>query len=56
MIGSIFVRAKDLLWPKAVEVIEKETLWTSSRVCKVVPAGLGEQIGDYAALGVASIV
>lgn len=56
VIGSIFVRAKDLLWPKAVEVIEKETLWTSSRVCKVVPAGLGEQIGDYAALGVASIV
>jgi glucokinase len=53
VIGSIFARAKDLIWPKAREVIEKETLWGTRRVCEVVPAGLGEQIGDYAALGVA---
>ena len=53
VIGSIFVRAKDLIWPKAKEIIDRETLWGARRVCEVVPAGLGEQIGDYAALGVA---
>lgn len=53
VIGSIFVRAKDLIWPKANEIIERETLRSNRRACAVVPAGLGEQIGDYAALGVA---
>ncbi len=53
VIGSIFVRAKELIWPKAKEIIDRETLWGTRRVCQVVPAGLGEQIGDYAALGVA---
>lgn len=53
VIGSIFARSGDLLWPSAREVIERESLRYSRDVCKVVPAGLGEQIGDYAALAVA---
>ena len=32
---------------------EKEALKASRDVCKIVPAKLGEQIGDYAALSVA---
>lgn len=53
VIGSIFARSRDLLWPKAAKIIEKESLSYSKAVCKVVPAGLGEKIGDLAALAVA---
>ncbi len=53
VIGSIFARAHDLLWPTAAETIRREALSHAQNVCRVVPAGLGEQIGDYAALSVA---
>lgn len=53
VIGSIFARAHDLLWPAAQEVIRREALSHARSVCRVVAAGLGEQIGDYAALSVA---
>lgn len=53
VIGSIFARAHDLLWPHTERVIERQALSHSRAVCRVVPARLGEQIGDYAALSVA---
>ncbi|MBO4467825.1 MAG: ROK family protein [Clostridia bacterium] len=53
VIGSIFARSKNLIWEYAKEVIEKETLFVSRSVCEVLPAALGEKIGDYAAIGVA---
>lgn len=53
IIGSIFAKSRDLLWDSALDVINKETLESSRAVCRVVPAGLGEKIGDYAALAVA---
>jgi len=54
IIGSIFTRSRELLWPEAHEVIKRECLSYSQKVCKVVPSGLGEKIGDYAALAVAA--
>ena len=33
--------------------LEKESLQTSLEACKIVPSGLGENIGDYAAISVA---
>jgi glucokinase len=54
VIGSIFARSKQLLEPYAMEVIRKEALFHSARVCRIVPAELGEDLGDYAALSVAS--
>lgn len=53
VIGSIFTRNKDLIWPSAHKIIEKEALQTSRNHCRVVPARLGDQIGDFAALSVA---
>jgi glucokinase len=38
------------------EVIDCEALVHSRRDCKIVPAELGESIGDYAALSVAANV
>ena len=54
VIGSIFARSHEFIWPAAKRVIEKETLSRSREVCEVVPAGLGEKIGDYAAIAVAT--
>lgn len=53
VLGSIFARSHHLLWGKAKEIIEKEALSLSANCCKVVPAILGEQIGDYAAIATA---
>jgi len=54
VIGSIFVRQKDVLAPITEEIIKKEALSLSASRCKVVPALLGESIGDVAALTVAT--
>lgn len=53
VLGSIFARCEDLLRPAMQEVIETECLSPAAAVCKIVPAKLGESIGDIAALSVA---
>lgn len=53
IIGSIYGRTHELLDPFLYEVIQQETLLQSSAHCKIVPAGLKEHIGDYAALSLA---
>lgn len=53
VIGSIFARCRNLLWEPAKKVIEEEALSHSASCCRVVPAELGEHIGDYAAVAAA---
>ncbi len=53
VIGSIFARSHNLLWEPAKRVIEKEALRFSANCCKVVPAKLSENVGDYAAIATA---
>lgn len=53
VIGSIFARAHHLLWDSAKKIIEKEALPVSAKCCRIVPAGLGESIGDYASIATA---
>lgn len=53
IIGGIFTRSRNLLWRHALEVLEREALPSALSACEVVPAELGEFIGDYAALSVA---
>ena len=55
VIGSVYARSENLLRDGAVRVIEKEALPVAAACCEVVPAKLGEQIGDYAALATALI-
>ncbi len=52
VIGSIYERNKEFFFPIVESVIEKEALSCNSRVCEILPAQLGDSIGDYAALGV----
>ena len=54
VIGSIYERSGHLLESTMREVIERETLSLSAQVCEIVPAVLGDSIGDYAAIGVAA--
>lgn len=53
VIGSIFLRQEALLRDPMEKMIEKEALSYNWEVCEVVPAGLKESLGDYAALSVA---
>ena len=53
VIGSIFARCYDQIWPWAEQVIRNETLCAARKACKVVPSGLSESVGDIAALMVA---
>ena len=52
VIGSIFARAEDLLRAPMEKVLKREALAYSLGNCRIVPAALGEEIGDYAALAV----
>lgn len=50
-LGSIFARCESLLRPAMEKALEEETL--PGNRCPVLPAALGEQIGDVAAVCVA---
>jgi len=54
VLGSIYGRAQALIEPEMRKVILRECVSHSHKVCQIVPAGLGENIGDYAALSVAN--
>ena len=54
VIGGIYTRNKNMMEPIMQKIIDREALSCANRVCKVKPAALGEQIGDYAALSVAA--
>ena len=56
VIGSIFVRAEELIRPFMQAAIERDALPGAAAVCKVKPAELGEAIGDIAALSLASTI
>lgn len=53
VIGSIFTRARDLIWPSCNRIMVRECLPLAYECCQVLPAELGDNIGDYAAIGVA---
>ena len=55
VIGSVFQRSEELLRDAMEAVIAKESLSYARAVCKVVPAALTENIGDYAALSIAAM-
>ena len=56
VIGSIYVRQRALLEPIALAALRREALTRSAAHCRVLPAELGENVGDYAGLAVAQSV
>ncbi len=55
VLGSVFQRSEELLRGEMEKVLLEECLAYSLDVCSVVPAKLGDNIGDYAALSVAAM-
>ena len=53
--GGVFMRSSHLILPYAEQAIRQEALPFAAEACRIVPAGLGEKIGDYAALGIAAM-
>ena len=53
VIGSIFVRCRNLIEPSMREAICRETLSQIAEPLEIVPAETGEAIGDFAAVMVA---
>lgn len=53
VIGSVYARAEELLRASAMETLRAEAIALNASVCRVVPAELGDAIGDVAALTVA---
>ena len=53
VIGSIYGRQRDRLDAPMYAALREEALSYALEVCEIVPAELGEAIGDYAALAVA---
>ena len=52
-LGGVFMRNADLFMPVVRPILEREALPFALEACRIVPAGLGENLGDYAALAVA---
>lgn len=52
-LGGVFMRNADLFMPIVEPILEREALPLALKACRIVPAELGESIGDYAALAVA---
>ena len=53
VLGSIFARSGELLLPAMERVLRREAIPRSLEVVRILPAALGEQLGDYAAICVA---
>lgn len=54
IIGSIFTRSRDLLIEGMTNVLKSEALAPSLEAVEILPATLGESLGDYAALSLAA--
>lgn len=52
IIGSIFARSGHLLRDSMEKALHREAL-SQTAECRIIPAGLGEKIGDLASLGIA---
>lgn len=53
VIGGVYMRSHDLLDRAMYKEIKKEALGQAASICKIKPAQLSENIGDYAAISAA---
>ena len=54
VLGGVYMRSSHLLHAGMQKTLSREALSQSASVCRILPAGLGEQIGDFAALAIAA--
>ena len=54
--GGVFMRNYDLFMPILTPIIQRESLAPSLEVCKILPAKIGENVGDFAAIAIAKTI
>ena len=54
-IGGVYSRAEELFYESMMAALKREALPQSLEACKIIPAELGESIGDVAALSAATL-
>lgn len=54
VVGGVYMRSNDLLFPSMQKIMQKECLPFSLSVARVLPATLSENVGDVAAISVAA--
>lgn len=52
-LGGVFMRNADLFLPVINPILDREALPLARKVCRILPAALGERVGDFAALAIA---
>lgn len=55
VLGGVFMRQADLFMKELEPILDLEALPLARKVCRIVPAALSENVGDYAALAVANM-
>ena len=55
VLGGVFMRQQERFLKEILPIVEREALPLANKVCRIVGAGLSENIGDYAALAVANM-
>ena len=50
ILGSLFVRCRDLFEPAMRAELAKEALPTALAACRILPAKLGSRVGSYGAI------
>ena len=53
IVGSVYARSRHLLDASMYKELKKEALAPSLAACRIMPAALGDKIGDYAAVSAA---
>jgi glucokinase len=54
ILGGVYMRSSHLLADGMEKSLRRMALENARRVCEILPAGLGESVGDYAALSLAA--
>ena len=49
VLGGVFMRNADLFLEVVPPILEREALPGALAACRILPAGIGENVGDYAA-------
>lgn len=52
LLGSIFARCEDLLRPAMEAELARDAIPAARSACQILPSGLGEEVGDFAAMAV----
>lgn len=55
VLGGVFMRQQERFLKEILPVLSREALPLANKVCRIVGAGLSENVGDYAALAVANM-